>query len=59
VTKHCGPMLAHYEFRQEAEESVIGTRMEKVTRLQANLGVCLAMAAVSAVNTVSAIFTLH
>lgn len=59
ATKRYGPLLAHYELRQEAEERVSRTIMEKVNRLQANLGVCLAMSAIFVVNAISTIYALR
>lgn len=41
--KTYGPMLAHYQLRQDSQDRIIGSRATSTDRLQVNLGVCVAM----------------
>lgn len=49
MTRNFTPIFLHGELRKTTQKRVLGTKLRPVARLQANLGICLSMAVMSAI----------
>lgn len=44
MTDYFGPMVAHYQLRQESSNQIEGSITQQVDKLQVNLGICISVA---------------